>query len=340
MSGEKSVHVGPQAGPQKDLSIVIVNWNSVAHLRKCLQSIYANTAGIDFEVLVVDNASFDGSAEVVQQEYPQARFIQSRENLGFARANNLACEFSQGRNLLFLNPDTEIMGRAINVMLSSLESTPDAGLVGCTLLNSDLSVQTSCVQAYPTILGQVLDAALLRRIFPRWRLWGMRALFNGNEKPVEVEVISGACLMVRREVFEKVGGFTTDYFMYAEDTDLCFKVKSANWKNYYVGAPTVVHHGSGSSDSHPENHSASVLMRESIFRFLQLRHSKIYATTYRIAIAWVALLRLGALAGLLVLPAAAVRRSSLRASFVKWRRLLRWAVGMETWAKQPTKPQA
>src|SRR5438876_184590 len=131
-----------------DLSIVIVNWNSAAFVRKCVASIFRNVAGISFEVIVVYNASYDGAAGIVGRDFPQIRFIQSEENLGFACANQLGYEHSTGRSLLFLNPDTEIQGSAICDLLTYLESLPDCGAIGCRLLNGDGTLQTTCIQAF------------------------------------------------------------------------------------------------------------------------------------------------------------------------------------------------
>src|SRR2546425_9542253 len=113
-----------------DVSIVIINWRSADFVRKCLDSIYASTKDISFEVLVVDNASFDGCGEMMRKEFRAVRFIQSRKNLGFARANNLASQHSTGRILLFLNPDTEVVGPALECMVACLESLPDGGVLG------------------------------------------------------------------------------------------------------------------------------------------------------------------------------------------------------------------
>jgi len=178
-----------------DLSIIIVNWNSKEYLRKCVGSILTGTRGLDFEIIVIDSASFDGCAEMLRNEFPRVRFIQSQENLGFAKANNLAFQSAIGEFLLFLNPDTEIVGPAINLLHSALKELPDAGAVGGKLLNSDGTVQTSCVQAFPTILNQCLSAEALRQLTPKARLWGMRAIFENGGKPSEVEMISGACLI-------------------------------------------------------------------------------------------------------------------------------------------------
>src|ERR1022692_3083078 len=259
-----------------DLSIVIVNWRSAAYLQKCLLGIFANGAGLSFEVLVIDNASYDGCAEMIAREFPRVRFLQSAENLGFARANNLAFQHSAGRILLFLNPDTEIAGPALQTMVTSLDSTPDAGIVGPRLLNSDLSVQTSCIQRFPTILNQLLDCEYLRARFPRARIWGMRPLWERSGAVAEVEAISGACLMIRRDAFEQACMFSPRYFMYSEDVDLCYEVRRSGRKVCYANEATVIHHGGRSSSASGESRFASVMARESIYRFLLARRGRGY----------------------------------------------------------------
>ena len=264
-----------------DLSIIIINWNSAEFLKKCLQSIYSNTSPLDFEVIVVDNASYDGCSALLEKEFSKVKLVQSTENIGFARANNLGFKYSSGRNLLFLNTDTEIIGSAINTMFSYLESIPDAGAAGCKLLNSDLSIQTSCIQPFPTILNQVLDARFLKLRFPKLKLWGIKPLFFSNGKPVGVDVISGACLMVKRTVFDKIGMFNTDYFMYSEDVDLCYKIKQIRYKPYYISKAEVIHHGAGSSSKKRHSQFSTILMKESKLIFFKKTRGKIYAYIYR-----------------------------------------------------------
>ena len=230
-----------------DLSIIIVNWNSANYIRKCISSIYENTKGIDFEIVVVDNASYDECESILKSEFPHVIFVQSTRNIGFAKANNLGFKYSFGETLLFLNPDTEIIGPALNQMLSFLQSTPDAGAVGCKLLNSDLSLQTSCIQPYPTILNQVLDIEYLKLRCPKLKLWGIWPLFHNNGNPEEIEVVSGACIMIKRNTFDKVEQFSTDYFMYTEDIDLCYKINQAGYKIYYIDDANIIHHGGGST---------------------------------------------------------------------------------------------
>jgi len=316
-----------------DLSIIIVNWNSAAFVRKCLQSVYIGTKGCEFETIVVDNASFDDSEQIVRSEFPATRFIGSAINLGFGKANNLGARAASGRNLLFLNPDTEVIGDALFRMVSVLDARPDAGIVGCRLLNTDLSLQTNCVQAFPSILNQTLDTKYLRQSFPKLRLWGTQALLTDGG-PAEVEVVVGACLMIKSVVFEAVGQFSSNYFMYAEDADLCFKVKQAGWRNYYLSTASVVHHGGRSSDKKSESNFASIMMRESLREFMRIRHGSLYAAAYQLSTVVIAVLRLLLLAAAFLFTLGGDKRESLRPVFTKWVKVLRWGLRMEAWSKQ------
>ncbi len=265
--------------------------------------------------------------------FPASNSFQSPVNLGFAKANNLGAGEAAGRILLFLNPDTEVQGDALSRMISFLDATSDAGIAGCRLLNTDGTLQTSCVQAFPSILNQVLDTEQLRRAFPKLRVWGTEA-FASDRGGAVVEVVSGACLMIKAKVFRAVGQFTPSYFMYAEDADLCFKVNRAGWKNYYLPAPSVVHHGGQSSDQKPESNFASVMMRESLLGFMRLRRGRVYAVAYQCTMVAVALARLMMLAPALVFTLGRKRRESLRSSFAKWVKVLRWGLHMERWSRQ------
>ncbi len=322
------------------LSVIIVNWNSVEVLRACLTSLYGNTKDLNFEVLVIDNASFDGSEQMVEREFPSVIFIQSQNNLGFARANNLAFTYSKGSVLLFLNPDTEVVGSAVMQMIACLDSVENAGVVGPKLLNSDSSIQTSCVRAFPSILNRVLDSEYLRNKYRRSSLWGNRVLFDEPLNATRVEAISGACLMIRRSVFEKVQQFDSGYFMYAEDTDLCYRVQKVGWKNYYVGEAVVIHHGGQSSSSHPVNQFSSLMMKESTFKFFRQHHGVVYAQLFRIAMGLTALARM-AVAAIAILPTSSKQQKLVGSiTFDKWKGVLRWAIGLEQWVKRFTKTEA
>lgn len=314
-----------------DLSIIIVNWNSRAYLEKCLTSIYSNANGLNLEVIVIDNASFDGSADMIRLHFPEATFIQSHRNLGFSGANNQAFEASTGDVLLFLNPDTEIVGGAVEVLFHRLQSLDDSAVVGARLLNTDGTVQTSCIQRFPSICNQILDAELLRTLFPKLALWGMAPLREKQPSPVPVEVISGACLMIRRRDFERVGRFSTRYFMYSEDVDLCYRATRTGLQNYYVDDAIVVHHGGKSSDSAEQSHFCAVAIRDSLSRYFACHRGQIYSLGYRAAVALSAIARCSVLGLSLLLRRQ--ERLRLRKILSRWTAILKWAVGMPSFSR-------
>ncbi|WP_442496790.1 glycosyltransferase family 2 protein [Methylobacter sp. sgz302048] len=312
-----------------DLSIIIVNWNSKDYLQKCIASVFAWTSNIDFEIVVIDSASYDGADEMLKRCYPQVRFIQSDLNLGFAKANNVAFRESTGRYVLFLNPDTELIGPAINILFDAVQMLPKAGAVGCKLLNADRSVQTSCIQAFPTILNQMLSSEYLRFLFPRSSLWGMNSLFGAKNEPAKVDMISGACLMLRRSVFEQAGLFSEDYFMYAEDLELCYKIRQIGYSNYYIPTASVIHFGGGSTEKGPSEFSV-VMARESLWRYMKKNRGNIYGSAYRASIAVSAIGRLLVL--VILLPLHCLRQSepSWNSSLKKWWTILAWSLGLKT----------
>jgi hypothetical protein len=319
-----------------ELSVIIVNWKSADYTRKCVQSIYKFTSGPRFEIIVVDGASFDGCGEMLAREFPGVIFIQSRENVGFARANNLGVKSAGADSLLFLNPDTELIGPALHILRGQLQSLPAAGAVGAKLLNSDRTLQTSCVQSIPTIINQALDSDLLRRLFPRAKCWGTAALAENSAVPAEVEMLSGACILAKRSVFEEVGGFSEDYFMYCEDADLCHKIRQAGHKIYYVPDASLVHHG-GASSSQSRSQFSNVMMKESVRLFFLKTKGRAHGRVYRAAMMLSALCRL-----LLVAVAAPfqwLRGQGARtgSSARKWAAILAWSLGAQTWVKKPGK---
>ena len=310
-----------------DLSIIIVNWNSASFVRQCLSSVFQNTEGLSFEVIVIDSGSFDDCGAMINRDFPQVKFIQSSKRIGFAEANNLAFRHSIGRCVLFLNPDTELLGSAIGIMYEQVQKLPRAGAVGCRLLNSDRTIQTSCIQSFPTIANQVFDAEVLRKYFPRARLWGTAPLYAKSKDPIPVEGISGACLMTLRTVFEQVGGFSEDYFMYYEDMDFCLKVRKAGLKNYYVPRAEIVHHGGKSSRMHTE--LASIMMAESAWRFFLKNHGRSSAAVFRFCLAAKAISRSCLLAFARPLAWPEPRRQRINSAFRKWTCVARWAFGSE-----------
>lgn len=314
------------------LSVIIVNWNSAALLRRCLQSVFSSSSGRDVEVLVVDNASYDGSAEMVFREFPLVTFIQSEQNLGFAGGNNLAFQRSRGRYVLFLNPDTEIVGDALWTMLAVLKTRQDAGVVGPKLVDPDLTVQINCMRAFPTILNQLFDSSLTRRTLGRFNFAGVRPVIEERSQPVGVEMLPGACIMLRREVFEKAGRFNEKYFMYAEDVELNYRARTAGMTNYYVASAAVIHHGSSSSSQKSESFFSTVMIREAVWEFLRASHGAGYAAAYRVTTAMAALARIAVLSFVRCLPFGSEISSRAAQSTRKWTKVLRWCLGLERWA--------
>jgi hypothetical protein len=312
-----------------DLSIIIVNWNSADYLRACLASIFRETRELTFEVIVIDNASNDGSEEIVRTEFPEVIFIQSAENLGFARANNLGFAHSTGECILFLNPDTEILGNSLATMVACLRANETTGAAGPTVLNTDGSLQVS-IQSFPTITNQVLDFEVLRRVFPRARIWGTRALYGGEGNAADVDVISGACFMVKRSVFQRVGLFSEEYFMYSDDFELSYKIKRAGFSIRYARDGRVVHHGGKSSEKR-EDHFSEVLQRKSLAQFLRQTRGPLYSFAYRFAMAGVAIIRMGLVVCLAALGKKDFNGKSFHFVLQKWMKILGWTLGFEGW---------
>ena len=312
-----------------DVSIIIVNWNSKQFLRACIESVRRHTAGIGYEIIVVDSGSFDGCGELLRAEFPQVRFLQSDRNIGFAAANNLGCRDVGGRFVLFLNPDTELTSPAVNLMLAHLERCPDAGAVGCRLLNADGSVQLSSVQAFPTVLSQLLTWERLLKLRPTAALWGASPLLAPSAAPTPVDIVSGACLMLGRALFEQVGRFSEDYFMYAEDLDLCHKLRQAGRTNYHLPAATLRHFGGGSSDQVASEFSA-VMMRESIWRFLRKSRGRWYGSAYRLSTLLSAVVRLSVLIGVCALGPDRNPARAPRAAIRKWLAILAWCLRLRS----------
>ncbi|MBI3909606.1 MAG: glycosyltransferase family 2 protein [Armatimonadetes bacterium] len=231
-----------------DITVIIVSWNTCDYLRRCLASLPRAVAAPErLCVHVVDNGSTDGTLEMVRSEFPWVRLDAAGENLGFARANNRALKACCTEYALLLNPDTEVRPGALDRLVAFMEREPRAGAAGPTLLNTDGSLQKAG-DAFPTLIREVLCAPGLRSL--RWLDgWRHRLTFQRRsfDHVVEVDGVLGACVLVRRAVWEQVGLLDERFFMYYEEIDWYRRMRAAGWQVFYVPEVVVVHHGGKSS---------------------------------------------------------------------------------------------
>jgi GT2 family glycosyltransferase len=232
-----------------DLSISIVSYKAKGYLERCLTSVYAGTTGIALEVIVVDNDSRDGTADMVWQSFPQVRFVGNDANLGFAHGTNQGMRLAEGDFVLLLNCDTEVYDGALERMIGFLRAHPDAGAVGCRLLNSDGTLQFSA-RKFNSFATEFFEHTYLDRLFRHSKVFGQHLLGGWDYNSMrEVDWVTGACLMTRREVIETVGLLDERFFMFAEDADWCWRVREYGRKVYFIPDAQVLHHGGGSSQT-------------------------------------------------------------------------------------------
>lgn len=249
------------------LSIVIVNWNTRSLLRDCLLSAESQLQTMDAEIIVVDNASEDGSAAMVRKFFPYVRLIENRENRGFAAANNQAIRQASGKYILLLNSDTLVHGDVMSRSVEYLETHPEVGMMGCKVLNGDGTTQLTCSQ-FPTFTNLVLQTIGANRLGgPVFSRYQMSHWTRDDER--EVDVISGCYLMVRSQVIDEIGLLDEDFFCYGEETDWCERCREAGWQLRFAPVGTITHFGSASTRK--LNHKRDLLLTEGTVR-LHLKH--------------------------------------------------------------------
>lgn len=219
-----------------DLSIVIVTWNARDLLLAALASIVREVRGVSYEVIVVDNASGDGSADAVEAAFPEAKVIRNRRNLGFAGGNNVGLREAKGRYAALLNADTVVRAGAFERMVAYLDAHPDVGACAPQLLNPDGSKQ-NCIHNFPSLVTEIVNVSLLRMLLPG----KYPSKRRDYPEPIEVEAVLGACLLVRREILEQVGPMDDGYFFFMEETDWCARMRDAGWKVVHVPDARITH---------------------------------------------------------------------------------------------------
>jgi GT2 family glycosyltransferase len=234
-----------------DISVIIVNWNTKALLLDCIESLYRTTRESSLEIIVVDNASTDGSIVALQKSFPQVQTIVNEENLGFAKANNIGIKKAQGRYVCLINSDVKVLDGALDKMHTYMESHPEIGALGPKTFFGDMQIQKNC-REYPTLRNAVCEAFFLESLFPTVSAFRGSMLNRCDyASTMQVEGLSGCFMMVRREVIAQVGVFDERFFFYSEDVDWCKRIHDAGWQLVYYPDAEVIHYGNASSASEP-----------------------------------------------------------------------------------------
>lgn len=229
-----------------NLSIIIVNWNTKNLLDDCLSSIYKETQNISFEIFVIDNASSDGSAEMVKKKYPAVRLIENKKNRGFAAANNQAIKQATGKYVLILNSDTVILDGALNKIVKIEEAHPEAGIFGVKTLNSNGTIQKT-VRRDPALFTQLILPSKMKIIFPNARPF-REYYFDDFDYDQEscVPQLQGSFLLIKKEVFDKIGLLDEKFFLWFEEVDFCLRARQAGYKILYSPEAAIIHYGGAS----------------------------------------------------------------------------------------------
>lgn len=252
-----------------NVSVIIVNYNTASLLLECVASIIEHTHDIDYEIIVVDNGSDEKELELLRHDH-RFTLIEMHENLGFGRANNEGVAHSKGDHLFLLNPDTLLVNDAISILYKHLIAHPQTGICGGNIYNKDMQPAHSYHMMLPSILSE-MDFAC-GQLFRRIR-YGKNAQFNHTGSELEVAMITGADMMIRREAWEKVEGFDPTFFMYCEDADLCLRVNSHNYQIVSVPEARIIHL-EGKSFVESEAHCRRVL--DGRFTYFRKHHSRLY----------------------------------------------------------------
>ena len=237
-----------------DLSIVIVNWNTSNLTIQCLASIYESDPSLEFEIIVVDNGSTDGSVKTITEHFPTTRVITNEQNLGFAKANNQGIKMGKGRYFLLLNSDTILKPKSLDMLVHYADENLGVGVVGPKLLNLDGTLQESW-SAFPSLWSEITGQPVRKR-----------RPIGDHPYAYEVDSILGACMLVRDDVIRSIGMLDEDYFMYSEEVDWCFRIQRGGWQIHYYPASEIFHIG-GASASMNSLRQLSLLYKNKILFF-------------------------------------------------------------------------
>lgn len=278
-----------------DVSVCIVTWNNEKVIDECLVSLFQKSTKTTIEVILVDNNSNDLTVELVRKRHPLVKVLARKDNLGFARANNLGLSHARGSYVLFLNPDTIIHSEVLADAREKMDADPKLGVLGCRLISGDGTTQLTCASDFPTPWNTFCEGVFLHRfskILPIFRFFSSRSLEHWDHLTQrEVQTISGAFMFCRKCVLDEIGGFDPGFFMYGEDIDLGARIHKVGFKVWYDPTHVVTHYGGASSSSQPSAFS-SVWQFRSNYRFIVKHQNVAKARVYRFAVLLVAAIRM------------------------------------------------
>ena len=257
-----------------DLDIIIVNYNTKDYLKKCIESIYKNTHKTNFEIIVVDNDSNDGSVRMIEDVFPDVKLIVNQRNLGFAKANNKGLVAGQGRYCLLQNSDTLVLPSSIDIMKEFMDKHSEVGIIGSKTFYPDHTVQGTA-RSFPTPVNAVFGRkSLLTRLMPnnRFSQQYLTCLAENYTEPFEVDWVAGSCLMIKRKVIEEIGLLDERFWMYWEDADWCYRAKKKGWKICCVPDAQIIHYEGVSSNG--QNARLIMEFNKSVYRYYRKHHIK------------------------------------------------------------------
>lgn len=276
-----------------DLSIIIVSYNGKEYLKKCLDSIFKSHLS-NFEVIVVDNASLDGVSSFIKKLNYKIKFIENRRNLGFSKASNIGVKGSLGEYVLFLNPDTEINKKAIEILVEFMDGRKDAGCVTCKVLLPNGKLDDSCHRGYPTLWNAFCYFLGLEGLFPNSMIFsGYHMGWENLNKTHQIHACAGSFMLVRREAGEDIGWWDEDYFFYGEDLDFCLELEKKGWKIYFVPQVRITHYKGVSSgikkvskDITTAGKDTRIFATKHRFLAMKILYNKQYINKYPKIVAW------------------------------------------------------
>lgn len=254
-----------------DVSIIIVNYNALKMTSECIESVRKYTSGLEYEIILVDNASTDGSREHFAA-MEGIQYIYNEENLGFGRANNVGLEHAIGRNIFFLNSDTLLIENSVGILSKYIDEHPDIGALGCNLVTKDMQPSQSFHRYRP---GIRMELNRLFHYFPQKIRYGNSVEYNFASKPLNVRYIIGADLMIPKKVLDLVGAFNPAFFLFFEETELCFRIDHAGYRLVCIPDSKIIHLGGASTTGTPQkNAKRQAMFEESRQKYLHLTHSR------------------------------------------------------------------